>query len=344
LQVSLATIAKNVLLTAITRPRRFLKAMTETIRFTQKSDRPRWYHLIYLAEACTVARYCERHEIPHVHAHFGTNPAEVAMLASMVGNLTFSFTVHGPDEFDCPEYLGMRQKIRYASFVAAISSYTRSQLLRWADQSDWPKVQVIRCGLEKRYFSDVRAASLSQNRFVSVARLSRQKGQLILLQAVALLAGEGCQFEMVLVGDGELRNDIERSIDTLGIRSNIVITGWLSSEQVRTEIENSKALVLSSFAEGLPVVLMEAMAMGRPVLTSSVAGIPELVRDGCEGWVYPPSSVEAMASALRECLLASPETIDRLGKQAKSRCAEFHMIDDSAAKLCALFRSITPAA
>jgi colanic acid/amylovoran biosynthesis glycosyltransferase len=340
LKTSLIKFVIDVLVIGVTRPIRFFRAMSEALMLARKSDRPRFYHLIYLVEACVVTRYCEDNAIHHIHAHFGTNPAEVALLAHIIGSLTFSFTVHGPDEFDCPEFLGLGSKIRAASFVAAISYYTRSQLMRWADHRDWSKIHVIRCGLDDRYFSNTRTPSQNENRFVSVARLSRQKGQLVLLQAISLLVNEGQSINLVLVGDGELRDDIERSIDLLGIRSNVVITGWLSNDAVRTEIENSRALVLSSFAEGLPVVLMEAMAMGRPVLTSSVAGITELVRSGSEGWVYPPSSVEAIASALRECLAAPPETIDEIGQRAKLRCAEFHMIDKSAACLLGLFNSI----
>jgi colanic acid/amylovoran biosynthesis glycosyltransferase len=326
-----------VVVLATRRPGRFGLALLEALKLTFKSDRPKVFHLVYLAEACALGRYCGRHDIRHVHAHFGTNPAEVALLAHVLVDVTFSFTVHGPDEFDSPEYLGLREKIAKASFVAAISFYTRSQLLRWANRCDWSKVHVIRCGLEKSYFSNVGAASRSQNRFVSVARLSGQKGQLILLQAVKLLVEDGWSIQLVLAGDGELRPEIENSIDQLGLRSHVVVTGWLSNEAVRTEIERSRALILSSFAEGLPVVLMEAMAMGRPVLTTSVAGITELVRDGKEGWVYPPSSAVAIASAMRECMLATPERIDQLGEQAKRRCAELHLIDDSAAKLSALF-------
>jgi glycosyltransferase involved in cell wall biosynthesis len=340
LATPVAKIAADVLVTVATRPRRFIRALSEAIRFAKKSDRPWFYHLIYLVEACVLARHCAQHGITHVHAHFGTNPAEVAMLGSVVGNLTYSFTVHGPDEFDCPEFLGLRSKIHGASFVAAISFYTRSQLMRWADQSDWPKLHVVRCGLDDHYFADARAPSLSQHRFVSVARFSQQKGQLVLLRAVAQLVGEGIPIKLVLAGDGELRGDIEHWIDLLGIRANVEVTGWLSNDAVRAEIDNSRALVLSSFAEGLPVVLMEAMAMGRPVLTTSVAGITELVRNGSEGWVYAPSSVESTVSALRECLMAPSETIDQIGQRAKRRCAEFHMIDKSAASLFALFQSV----
>jgi colanic acid/amylovoran biosynthesis glycosyltransferase len=318
-------------------PGRFGSALLKALKLMSKTDRPKVFHLVYFAEACAVARYCGQHDIRHVHAHFGTNPAEVALLAHIIGNIAFSFTVHGPDEFDCPEYLGMREKIENASFVAAISFYTRSQLLRWANERDWAKVHVIRCGLDKSYFSRVGAASKSPDRFVSVARLSGQKGQLILLQAVKLLVEEGSTIQLVLAGDGELRSEVEDSIDRLGLRSHVVVTGWLSNEAVRMEIEKSRALVLASFAEGLPVVLMEAMAMGRPVLTTSVAGITELVRDGQEGWVYPPSSAVAIAAALRECMLATPERIDQLGEQARRRCADLHLIDDSAARLSALF-------
>jgi len=328
-----------VVVMAVRYPGRFGSALFEALKLMRKTDRPKVFHLVYLAEACALALYCGQHDIRHVHAHFGTNPAEVALLAHILGDVTFSFTVHGPDEFDCPQYLGIREKIERASFVAAISYYTRSQLLRWANPGDWSKVHVIRCGLEKSYFLQVGAASKSPDRFVSVARLSGQKGQLILLQAVKLLVEEGSSIQLVLAGDGELRPEIESSIDQLGLRSHVVVTGWLSNQAVRTEIEKSRALILSSFAEGLPVVLMEAMAMGRPVLTTSVAGITELVRNGHEGWVYPPSSAEAIASAMRECMLAPPERIDQLGEQAKRRCAELHLIDDSAAKLSALFKA-----
>jgi colanic acid/amylovoran biosynthesis glycosyltransferase len=170
-----------------------------------------------------------------------------------------------------------------------------------------------------------------------VARLSEQKGQLVLLQAVRLLVEEGLPVQLALVGDGELRSEVEAAIDALELRAHVVVTGWLSNQAVRAEIESSRALVLSSFAEGLPIVLMEAMAMGRPVLTTSVAGITELVRDGREGWVYPPGSAEAIALAMRECMKTTPEGIDQIGERAKRRCAELHLVDDSALKLRDLF-------
>jgi colanic acid/amylovoran biosynthesis glycosyltransferase len=158
------------------------------------------------------------------------------------------------------------------------------------------------------------------------------------VQAAHRVVAQGIPLELVLAGDGELRPEIEALVDSLGLRLHVRITGWISSAQVRDEIIAARAMVLPSFAEGLPVVIMEAMALRRPVLTTFVAGIPELVRPGEGGWLFPAGDVEELATAMTECLAATAEELARMGEAAHRRVLARHDVDTEAAKLAALFQ------
>jgi colanic acid/amylovoran biosynthesis glycosyltransferase len=318
-------------------PMKTWEALVIAIKMTRGSDRSLAYHLIYWAEACVVARIVRAEQVTHLHAHFGTNPTEVAMLAGALTGVPFSFTVHGPEEFDRPAALGLPEKIRRAKFVVAISSDGRSQLFRWAEHAHWSKIEVVHCGIEANEWVAHAGPETSVRRFVCVGRLCEQKGQLLLVGAMRRLFETGTQCELVLAGDGEMRAAIEALIAQYGLKDSIRITGWLSAAQVQSEISGARALVLPSFAEGLPVVLMEAMALGKPVLSTYVAGIPELVLDGVNGWLFPAGDVEAAASAMAACLLASPERLVQMGQCARERAASRHNVDLEAAKLARLF-------
>ena len=329
----------SVLQTLRAQPRRFCSALWLALRMGQHADRAWPYHLMYLAEACRLLPWLQAFGAEHVHAHFGTNSTEVVMLVQALGGPTYSFTVHGPEEFDKPEFIYLGEKILRAAFVAAISSYGRSQLFRWVEHRHWDKVKVVHCGLE-RAFHDVPAVVMPVvPRLVCVGRLCEQKGQLLLLEAARLLAAQAVEFELVLAGDGEMRAEIETLIADYGLQSQVRITGWISSEQVRAEILAARALVLPSFAEGLPVVIMEAMALRRPVLTTYVAGIPELVRQGENGWLFAAGAVDELTAALADCLAQPAEVLQRMGDAAYQRVLERHDIDTEAAKLAALFRA-----
>lgn len=330
--------------TLLTSPRRFALGLALALRMSRRADRPWPYHLIYLAEACALVRSLKGHGgADQLHAHFGTNAAEVAMLAGVLGGPPFSFTVHGPEEFDKPQFLGLAEKMRRANAVFAISAYGRSQLWRWAALADWPKVRVVHCGLEAGFFGEEAAPPSSAARLVCVGRLCEQKGQLLLVEAAALLAAEGLDFELVLAGDGEMRRDIEAAVERLGLSAKVRITGWISGAQVRNELAAARAMVLPSFAEGLPVVIMEALAVGRPVLSTYVAGIPELVRDGVEGWLFEAGSTAAAARAMRACLAATPEMLAAMGEAGRARVLARHQIDTEAARLLAAWREASPA-
>ena len=213
------------------------------------------------------------------------------MLVHELGGPRWSFTVHGPEEFDKAPLIGLAEKIRRCTFVVAISSYGRSQLYRIVEQQHWPKVHVVHCGLEPDFLAAPATPVPATPRLVCVGRLCEQKGQLLLIEAAGRLAARGVAFELVLAGDGELRDEIEALIRKNNLTSRVRITGWISSNDVSDEILAARALVLPSFAEGLPVVIMEAMALSRPVISTFVAGIPELVRPGnTAGWCRPATS------------------------------------------------------
>lgn len=338
LQGGLAALTLVVLRQLLSRPGRFLSALCLAWRMGRHADRPAIYHLVYLAEACRLLPWLSAFGAQHLHAHFGTNSAEVAMLAHALGGPPFSFTVHGPEEFDKPQFIHLGEKIKRAAFVVAISSYGRSQLYRWVEHAHWPKVKVVHCGLEKAFHEVAAVPVPAAPRFVCVGRLCEQKGQLLLVQAARLLAERGKDFEIVLAGDGEMRAEVERLVAEYGLQSRIRITGWISSEQVRSELLAARALVLPSFAEGLPVVIMEAMALRRPVLTTYVAGIPELVRPGENGWLFPAGAVEELVEVMADCLAQPVEALQRMGDAAHVRVLARHDIDTEAGKLATLFR------
>ncbi len=322
---------------AVVAPRRLLAALTLVRRMGgQGASRPNWVHWIYLLEACRVARWLQRSPAMHLHAHFGTNAAEVAMLAARLQQVPYSFTVHGPEEFDQPLGLRIGEKSRHAAFVVAISSFGRSQLYRWLDPALWPKVQVVHCGVDAGFFAAPVPPPAHLPQLVCVGRLCEQKGQLLLLRAVRCVIDAGREVQLVLAGDGEMRPQIEALVQHLSLQRHVRITGWLTQAQVCDEILQARALVLPSFAEGLPVVLMEAMALGRPVLASHIAGIPELVLDQECGWLFPAGDVDRLAQAIQACLDADDATLAAMGEAARRRCAARHAVLPQAGLLAAL--------
>jgi glycosyltransferase involved in cell wall biosynthesis len=320
-------------------PGKFLSALRLAFQVGWRADRSLGYHLAYLAEACRMLPWLEASGAAHVHAHFGTNAAEIVMLVRALGGPPYSVTIHGPEELDKPEFLHLGEKIRRSAFIVAITSFARSQLFRWVEHAHWPKIKVIRCGIEPGFYQGVSSApTVEAPRFVSVGRLSAQKGQLLLLEAARVLARKGIAFELVLIGDGEMRREIEALIAAYSLGGHVRMTGALGTEDLREEMLRSRALVLPSFAEGLPVVIMEAMALRKPVLTTYIAGIPELVVQGKTGWLFPAGSVEALTDALEDCLSRSADELRLMGEAAHARVLERHCIDKEAKQLADAFR------
>jgi glycosyltransferase involved in cell wall biosynthesis len=321
----------------IASPVRFCSAALLAFRMMRGSDRLAIWHLFYLAEACWIAPRIRRYDITHLHAHFGTNPAEVAALTAILANVTFSFTVHGPEEFDKVHSIHLAKKVERATFTIAISSSCRSQIYRVTDHRVWKKIKVVHCGIDQEFARLPKIESLESNKLVCVGRLCEQKGQLLLVEAIADLAREGRNFELVLIGDGELRQPIEKLVAEYELANHVRITGWSTAAQVKQEMLNARAVILPSFAEGLPVVLMEAMVLAKPVLSTFVAGIPELVLDQETGWLFPAGSKREMLAAIRNCLDFPAARLAAMGAMGRERALERHSLSHQADLLAEYF-------
>jgi colanic acid/amylovoran biosynthesis glycosyltransferase len=322
---------------ALRSPRRMFCAARLVLRMARQSDRPLVAHLAYLAEACVIRRWTAETGSDHLHAHFATNPAEVAMLARALGGPPYSFTAHGSDIMNRPAQVGLDVTVRDAAFVAAVCSFGRSQIFKWVPHKLWDRVRIVRCGLERGYGEASTAPAASSNRLLCIGRLSKEKGQLLLIEATRLLADAGDAPEVVLVGDGPMRSEVEALIARHGLVGKIRIAGWLDANGIEAELRQARALVVPSLSEGLPVVIMEAMAHRRPVIAPYVAGIPELVTHGANGWLFPASDTAALAAAMKSCLDLDADGLARMGASAHARVWQMHDVDVEARKLQRLF-------
>jgi glycosyltransferase involved in cell wall biosynthesis len=306
------------------RPARGASAMIQAWRLSSPGVRSKLRHGAYWLEAAWLVRRMKHLDIEHLHAHFGTNPAAVAAIARAWGGPPFSITVHGSEEFDSPVELALPAKIGAATFVAAISSYTRSQLMRWSEPRDWDKIKVIRCGLDAG-FLDAAAdpARAGSTEFVCVARLSTAKGLPLLISSCDQLRSRGERFSLTIVGDGELRGELEFDIRKRQLEDIVSLVGGRSSKEVREHLLRARAFVLPSFAEGLPVVIMEALALSLPVIATAVGGIPELVDAEC-GWLIPAGSEDALIEAMTAALHASHENLAAKGAVGSERVRRMH--------------------
>ncbi len=293
-------------------------------------------HAAYLLQAAYLRRRAKADGISHIHVHFGTNASAVAMLSRLMGGPSYSFTVHGPDELTDAPLLSFPQKIEHAKFVSAISNFCKSQLIRFSSIRFSEKIKIVHCGLALEGFQP--SPPPDNNIFVCVGRLCPQKGQAQLPAAVAALRDDFPDMKIVLIGDGESRADIESEIARYGVEGQIEILGWVENKRVREAVANGKVFLLPSFAEGLPVVIMEALALGRPVISTYIAGIPELLDHEC-GWIIPAGAHDALVDALRSALSASSQELVAKGEEGRLRVEREHDVDKEAAKLRALFEA-----
>jgi glycosyltransferase involved in cell wall biosynthesis len=321
-------------------PGGIVRAVQLAMKIGWRSDRGIVRHFAYVIEAIVLANWCRRDGVQHIHAHFGTNSAAIAMLASQLSGITYSFTAHGSEEFEKAPLLSLDVKLHHAAFAVAVSSFGRSQLMRWSQPNQWSKVALVHCGVDNRFLETELSPPPADPRLVCVGRLDENKAQLVLIAAACRLRDSGMNFQVTLVGDGPLRPEIEQAIRRNDLADHVSITGWVSGERVQTEITGARALVLPSFSENMPVVIMEALALGRPVISTYVAGIPELVQAGKSGWLVPASDEIALADAMREALTAPVDRLATMGLAGRAYVSEHHDAAKEAAKLQELFQTV----
>lgn len=309
---------------AATRPAALLAAARLAWRTRARGLRGTLLQAAYLLEAAYLARALRAARIEVLHNHIAENSANVAMLASRLSGVPFGMTVHGPGIFFHPRHWALGEKIARAAYTVTITDFCRSQCMLFSDAADWPKLHVVRCSVGPDFHAPADVQLPSVPRFAFIGRLAGEKGLDVLVEAVSRLVAEGVAIEVALIGDGPLRGHVERVVSGRGLQRAITLLGWRSSEGVRRELEASRGLVLPSFAEGLPVVIMEALALGRPVIATQIAGIPELVTDRGNGWLVPAGSVEALAAALREAATAAPEQLQAMGRRGAEAVGRLH--------------------
>ncbi|MCG9884009.1 MAG: glycosyltransferase [Cyanobacteria bacterium] len=283
-------------------PARYLRAIALAFRSSQPGLKGGLYQFFYFLEAGIVAREMARSRLSHVHNHFGSSSGTVALLAAELGGYGFSMSLHGPYIFFEPDRWRLDLKVRKALFVACISYFCRSQVAIYTPPDRWDRLHIIHCGVNPDLFEPVDHQGPGRN-LLYCGRLAAVKGLPILLESLAQLRDALPDVRLNLIGDGPDRPLLERMVQDLGLGDRVHFLGYRSQDEVRAALQQTDIFVLPSFAEGVPVSLMEAMAAGVPVVTTHIAGVAELVEDGVSGYLVPPSNVEQLGDRLKTLLL-----------------------------------------
>ena len=334
LKAGAVKLVSGALREVLSNPTGSFRAVATTFHLATRKGGTGARNFVYLLEAIFFKQAAQAAGIHHVHAHFSTNATAVAMLSHVMGGPSHSFTAHGPTEFEDNVGNALKVKVRHAAFVAAITAFAKGVISSaTAGQYDG-KVKVVHCGIDLDEFDLLPV--VNNARIVCVGRLCPAKAQTLLVEAIAPLVVDHPRLELVFIGDGEDRAKIEARVKELGLQNHVTLAGWGSGAEVRTAIAAARILALPSYAEGLPIVLMESLAMGRPVVTTRITGIPELVDTTC-GWVVEPGDVPALTQALRKALDASPAALQAMGAEGRSCVAHQHDQARNAAALRRLF-------
>ena len=293
--------------------------------------------LAYFTEALMIGRWMHNRQLSHLHVHFATAAANVGMYVKRVFGTTLSLTVHGPDEFDNVGSQWLSEKIEVADFIFCIGLYARSQLMRLSEPRQWTKLEVSPLGVDpERFYPCPRTDVARTFHILCVGRLTPAKGQHILIAAACLLRAEGRQFKLSIVGAGPDAESLQQAVRLANLEESIEFTGALNQAAVRAKYDEADVFVLPSFAEGIPVVLMEAMACAIPCISTRITGIPELIRSDEEGLLLTPSDVPALAAALGR-LMDDVRLRESIGIAARNRVRASYDLEDNIASLVSLF-------
>lgn len=292
-------------------PRRWWGALRLAWAIRPPGLRAALWQLFYFAEAGVLADHLQARGARHIHNHLGDSSGSVALLTAEIAGIPFSYTMHGPTLFQEPAWWRIDEKTARAAFVVAISHFARSQGMLFSDRRHWSRFRIVHCGVEPALYGR-RPRETFGARLLFVGRLAGVKGVPLLLEAVARLRAAHPDLHLTVVGEGDERAELEAQARTLDLDGVVTFTGVQSQAQIAERLEDSDILVLPSFAEGVPMVLMEAMASRIPVVATRVGGVQELVTDGESGLVVPPGCVDSLVGAL-DRLLSDPDLCRRMG-------------------------------
>lgn len=297
------------------------------------------WNLFHLTEAFMIGKWMNQARVEHLHVHFGTAAASVASLARKVFPITLSMTVHGPDEFANVREEHFAEKVEATEFVVCISHFARGQTMQHSDPSGWHKLDVVRLGIFPDYGDHTRLPHATGTfEMACVGRLTPAKGQHLLIEALHRLQKQGVtHIRLTLAGNGPDEASLRQHAQEMGVSHLIHFAGPLNQHEVRELYARSDAFVLPSFAEGIPVVLMEAMSFGLPCLSTRTAGIPELIEDGVSGFLVAPSDVDGLAERMRQ--LATDQALcESLGQAGRQQVLSRYNLEHNIDLLAATFR------
>ncbi len=318
------------------KPTRYFSTLKLALGKRQNGVKGFFWALFYFLESGLLGQKLMSDRIDHLHNHMGCSSCTVAMLTSSLTAIPYSFTLHGPFVFYEAHSLHLREKIHRAKFVACISNFCRSQAMFLCDPSCWSALHVVHCGIDPALF-EKREHTGTGNQLLFVGRLAAAKGIPVLLDALSQVRKEHPDIHLTMVGDGEDRTLLEKQVRHLGLEKQVTMVGYESQKKIRERLSSADALLLPSFAEGLPVVLMEALAAHVPVVTTQIAGSAELVENGISGFLVPPGDSHSFAAAITELVGKRQLRIDMGARGRQKVETEFHSYDE-AAKLQRLFR------
>jgi len=330
---------------ALRSPATYLSVLIGSLRLAPAGPRGLLWQLFYFVEAVVLWNECSRHRIRHVHVHFANVSADVALLASRIGSAlepqrpwSWSFTMHGPTEFFDVRHFRLAEKLRHARFVVCISDFARSQLMALSEPGAWSKLPVIHVGIPIEQFTRRNGGPPDGDppQVLCIGRLVAEKGQAVLIEAAAALAEQGQAVALTFAGEGPQRRELEGLAEELGVAASVCFKGAVGQEELHSLYEAASVFCLPSFSEGVPVVLMEAMAMELPVISTTITGVPELIEHGRSGLLVPPGRPDRLAEALRR-LFADGSLRRELAAAGREKVIGEFDAEASAARLHALF-------
>jgi glycosyltransferase involved in cell wall biosynthesis len=312
-------------------PKLYLKTLFLAFKTSRPGIKGHFLQLIYFVEAILLADLVKEHQVEHLHNHLGDNSGTVTLLGAKFAGISYSISIHGPHIFFDGLHWALDIKTSQASFISCIGHFCKSQMMLYTNEQDWHKFQIVRCGIDPKQFS-YREPSTTISKLIYVGRLSAEKGVPILFDSLKVLKSKGYRFELTLLGDGEARQSLEILAKEYNISQNLKFSGFVDQKTIADELSNSDIFVLPSFAEGIPVSLMEAMAMGVPVIASYVGGISELVVDKVTGQMVSPADVEGLANAIAY-YIDNPDACKKISTNARDKVVAEFNIDDQVDKL-----------
>ena len=317
-------------------PGRYFRTLALCLRTSPAGWRSLLFQLFYFQEALLLASLLRRDRIDHLHNHLGDVSGTIALLASSLSDIPFSMTIHGPHIFFEPSRWALGEKVRAARFVVCISQFCRSQLMLQSSPDDWHKLAIVHCGVDISQFA-FKAPEGEARSILYVGRLASEKGLPVLLEAFRRLAASHPMVRLRLVGDGPERQAMETLAVRLGIAERVDFLGYRDSAGVLRELQSVDAFVLPSFAEGVPVSLMEAMSCGVPVIGTNVGGVSELIANGRSGLLVPASDTDSLVEALHR-LVSEPGLRTALANAGRQAIENEFRLEDCVAQLSRLFQ------